>query len=240
MTNSEQIKANTARIEAVSDLLQNKASGGGQLNAEQLASLVEDSETVVHMLTEDGSKVSFNLGAEQVAKIEQSLKLPKTLIGTSIVGLNLYNEQTFFKIGGGLDVRDGFLTVTSVDYSEIILSKVFPVGSIYINTSNVSPASFLGGTWTQIKDKFLLASGDKYSVQSTGGSADAVVVSHNHTLTYAYDVELGSFDAIPPMVTQGGKVVTDQTGFAVGTTGEDGTGKNMPPYIAVSVWRRVL
>lgn len=240
MTNSEQIKANTARIEAVSDLLQNKAAGGGQLNAEQLASLVEDSETIVHMVSEDGSKVSFHLGAEQVAKIEQSLKLPKTYQGFSIVGLDSSNEQTFFKLGGGLVVNNGFLSTVSVDYSEILLSKVFPVGSIYINASDVSPASFLGGTWTQIKDKFLLASGNTYSVGGTGGSADAVVVSHKHTLSYVYGVELGTFDAIPPMVAQGGTVVTDQTGFAVGTTGEDGTGKNMPPYVVVSVWKRVL
>lgn len=116
MTNSEQIKANTARMEAVSELLQTKAAGGGQLNAEQLASLVEDSETVVHMLNEDGSKVSFNLGAEQVAKIEQSLKLPLTNHRFSVVGLDGLNEQTFFKIGDGLAIEDGRLKATNAGF----------------------------------------------------------------------------------------------------------------------------
>ena len=46
----------------------------------------------------------------------------------------------------------------------------------------LSPPSLLfGGTWEQIEDTFLLASGSAYAAGDTGGSADAVVVKHNHT-----------------------------------------------------------
>lgn len=59
--------------------------------------------------------------------------------------------------------------------------EIYPVGSIYLSVNNTNPSTLFGGTWEQIKDKFLLASGDTYSNGATGGSADSVVVSHNHT-----------------------------------------------------------
>lgn len=56
-----------------------------------------------------------------------------------------------------------------------LLDLFYPVGSIYTSTKNTNPASTLGGTWTQIKDRFLLCAGDSYSAGSTGGSA-----THTH------------------------------------------------------------
>lgn len=38
-----------------------------------------------------------------------------------------------------------------------LLDIIYPVSSIYITTSGVSPASSIGGTWTQIKDGACLA-----------------------------------------------------------------------------------
>ena len=76
--------------------------------------------------------------------------------------------------------------------SSDLLDLIYPVGSIYFDASNhnVCPIqTLLGGTWTRIEDKFLLSSGSTYSAtydndgfaNKTGGSADAVVVEHNHT-----------------------------------------------------------
>lgn len=67
-----------------------------------------------------------------------------------------------------------------VGYGDLF-DLIYPVGSIYMSVNDVNPAYLFGGTWVQIKDKFLLASGESYSNGSSGGSADAVVVSHNHT-----------------------------------------------------------
>lgn len=60
--------------------------------------------------------------------------------------------------------------------SASLLDKVYPVGSIYMSTSNTSPASFLGGAWEPLKNKFLVGAGDTYAVNATGGAT-----SHAHT-----------------------------------------------------------
>ena len=39
-----------------------------------------------------------------------------------------------------------------------LMDIVYPVGSVYISFHSASPASSIGGTWTQITDKVLRAS----------------------------------------------------------------------------------
>ena len=69
-------------------------------------------------------------------------------------------------------------TATAADSSKLggktlaeIMLALYPVGSIYISTSSTSPASLFGGTWEQLKDRFLLGAGDSYAAGSTGGEA---------------------------------------------------------------------
>ena len=64
-----------------------------------------------------------------------------------------------------------------------LLNVVYPVGSIYTSVNNVSPQTFLGGTWQQIQERFLLASGGDYTAGSTGGEAV-------HTLTQSRAAQL--------------------------------------------------
>ena len=60
-----------------------------------------------------------------------------------------------------------------------LLNKVYPVGSIYMSAVNVSPASFLGGTWQAIEQgRMLMAAGSSWQAGTTGGAA-------YHTLTVA-------------------------------------------------------
>ena len=62
----------------------------------------------------------------------------------------------------------------------------FPIGSIYMSLSNTNPSTYFGGTWVQIKDRFLLGAGDSYSAGSTGGEA-------THTLTTQELPDMGKF-----------------------------------------------
>lgn len=61
-----------------------------------------------------------------------------------------------------------------------------PVGSLYWSSDPTNPAELFGGTWTQIKDRFVWAKGDSDTVNATGGEKThtltvAEMPSHNHS-----------------------------------------------------------
>ena len=81
------------------------------------------------------------------------------------------------------------LATTAFVQSVVQASKeaLFPIGSVYINASNnASPSSLLGfGTWVEIGAGRVLVGqdvGDALfdTLEETGGSKDAVLVSHDH------------------------------------------------------------
>ena len=83
-------------------------------------------------------------------------------------------------------------THTSNQVTDLI-NTIYPVGSIYMSVNSTNPSVLFGGTWEQIKDTFLLATGDTYANGSTGGEATHTLTenempshthiqdSHNHT-----------------------------------------------------------
>ena len=67
-------------------------------------------------------------------------------------------------------------------------SKLYPVGSVYISFSATDPSTLFGGTWSRLKDTFLLVNGDTYAPNTTGGSATKTIgvtnmPSHNHSVS---------------------------------------------------------
>ena len=148
------------------------------------------------------------------------------------------------------------------------LGAIYPVGSIYINaTSSSNPASLLGfGTWEAFGAGRMMvglnASDALFdTAEETGGSKDAITVSHTHTATSVvtdpghthsdtavlWGIEPfsdgqsyfgGGTDAINQL-----SLSTNTTGITVATTnastGSSGTNANLPPYIVVRMWKRV-
>lgn len=57
-----------------------------------------------------------------------------------------------------------------------LLDIIYPVGSIYITATEVSPASSIGGTWVEIKDKVLLDRTDENCLVEKGS------MTHKHRL----------------------------------------------------------
>lgn len=114
MTNSEQLQKNNERIEAVTLMIQSKAAGGqATLTAEQLITLLEDTETVVSMLSDDGSKIKLQLSASQVNKIMKALTTPTIAPSeTELVAIDDGNSQVLLTIGDGLVIEDGELKST--------------------------------------------------------------------------------------------------------------------------------
>lgn len=121
--------------------------------------------------------------------------------------------------------------------------KFFPIGSIYISTNETSPASIYGGTWEQIKDRFLLGTGDTYANGDTGGSANAVVVAHGHSYkavtTTSTSHTHNNFAQHQIAVAPNNVYWEGRYDSGIYQTGVDGTGKNMPPYLAVYMWKRI-
>ena len=136
-------------------------------------------------------------------------------------------------------------THLSSDVTDLI-DVIYPVGSIYMSVNNVSPSALFGGTWEQIKDKFLLASGTSYSNGATGGSADAVIVEHTHTQAQHRHEMIGSLTGgissgsylRAGAGSQKNSKYTDYATPTINSVGVSGTGKNMPPYLTVNVWKR--
>ena len=142
-------------------------------------------------------------------------------------------------------------------------APAIPSGGIIIwsgSTGSV-PAGWLlcdgtNGT-PDLRDRFIIGAGNTYAVNATGGSADAVVVSHTHTATSVVTDPghnhtlssirqpaggvVGGNSNTPPAAPPDAPTLTTQTnttGITVATTnataGVSGTGANLPPYYALA------
>ena len=137
------------------------------------------------------------------------------------------------------------MTNTINDLTNKVNLLVPSIGEIYITISNEDPSLKFGGVWEQIKDTFLLASGDTYAAGSVGGEAA-------HTLTieeipaHTHDFnrhQLWRTEEVPTAGTSDGYGVSNKTlevyRDTTTSTGGNIAHNNMPPYLAVYVWKRV-
>ena len=114
---------------------------------------------------------------------------------------------------------------------------VHTVGAVIFSfNDSFSPSALWGGGWSRITNRFLIGSGGSYSTGGTGGSADAVVVEHDHSMTF-YGGGSNPF-YYPSYITAIGGIATSE-GNGVNSAGENGAGKNMPPYIGCNIWRKI-
>lgn len=123
-----------------------------------------------------------------------------------------------------------------------ILDKIHPVGSIYISENSTSPATLFGGTWERVKDRFLLAAGDTYSAGSIGGEATHKLTvgempahRHNYLLTTSDDGDVQKWFPSGSEFQYG--KYQDQSYML--PTGGNQPHNNMPPYLAVYMWKRI-
>lgn len=73
-----------------------------------------------------------------------------------------------------------------------IIDMVYPIGSIYMSVNNTDPnVVFDGTTWIQLKDRFLLGAGTSYTAGNTGGSANAIIPYHRHSVSAVSDAITG-------------------------------------------------
>lgn len=115
----------------------------------------------------------------------------------------------------------------------------FPIGYIYLSTSNVNPGQFFGGTWEPIKDRFLLLAGDTYKGGQTGGEAThKLTISEMPSHTHKYRLAYGNTDPAQGFA-YGNTSSGTFSGDFIQNMGENQAHNNMPPYIVVYGWIKV-
>jgi hypothetical protein len=159
--------------------------------------------------------------------------------------------------------------IANTAFVQNTVRALYPIGSIYINATNsTNPGTLLGfGTWTafgagRVPVGFDSGNALFDTAEETGGSADAITVSHTHTATvtdpghiHADDYVIASlsggvygadFHVNGPFTWPNGASTTANntssatTGISVSnsTTGSSGTNANYQPYITVYMWKR--
>ena len=141
-----------------------------------------------------------------------------------------------------------------------VKTALFPVGTIYTAIVSTNPGTLLGfGTWTafgagRVLVGFNSANALFDTAEETGGSADAVVVSHTHTFTgtalaphahtYEQDTTGGALSGqdtagLFSRTTVNTSSVSGGTPAGTNSTeGVSGTNANYQPYITVYMWKR--
>jgi hypothetical protein len=73
-------------------------------------------------------------------------------------------------------------TIATTAFVQTAIASLYPVGSIYSSTVATNPNTLFGfGTWVAFAaGRVMIGNGGGFSAGSTGGSADAVLVQHNH------------------------------------------------------------
>ncbi|MBE6797413.1 MAG: hypothetical protein E7531_03640 [Ruminococcaceae bacterium] len=133
-----------------------------------------------------------------------------------------------------------------------------PVGSYYFSAEATDPSILFGGEWLRIKDRFILAAGDTYTVGETGGEAEVTltegqlpnitgIIANVTTQTAGGVTCRGVFSpraegAGNKMLYGGGTQATttaENTDEIQMSFGEDQPHNNMPPYIVAYCWQRI-
>lgn len=155
---------------------------------------------------------------------------------------------------------DSTTKLATTAFVQAALAAMYPVGSIYSSTVSTNPATLFGfGTWVAYAaGRVLVGDGGGFTAGSTGGSADATVVSHTHTATStvtdpghshtSYSIDFaggGGYNVAGNAYTgtlTGRTTTTSTTGVTVATTvastGSSGTNANLQPYVVVYMWTR--
>jgi len=171
------------------------------------------------------------------------------------IGVSYTKAEDEIRLATKADVAE---TYTKSEVDALIYSfDAIPAGLISIWSGALDA---LPENWTlcdgtngapDLRDKFVVGSGSSYAVNATGGSKDAIVVTHNHSATSNVS-DPGHVHSIPSGGETAQGVYTESstqnqgpintngalTGITVSTSvnnaGSSGTNKNLPPYFALA------
>ena len=158
-------KLATARTLSLTGDVSGSASFDGSANATITATVADDSHNHV---------ISNVDGLQSALDLKAPLSSP-ALTGTPTAPTASFGTST--------------TQLATTAFVQAALSALYPVGTIYTSTSGTNPASTFGfGTWEAFGAGKVLVGQDTGDTSfdtlgETGGSKDAIVVSHTHTVS---------------------------------------------------------
>lgn len=165
---------------------------------------------------------------------------------------------------GNLTVKS--ITTETETSAAIDMNTIYPVGSIYMSVDSINPSTLFGGIWEQIKDKFLLSCGDNYQNGAVGGETTHTLTTQempNHGHSASTNTAGGHRHSFKGWWTTKGdgsaayacvsRAETDDYAeygtfssagdhahtVTINNTGDGQAHNNMPPYMAVYMWKRI-
>ena len=193
-----------------------------------------------------------------IGKICESAGMEVSMDATFYNGLYLLRDAIRYDIGDYIEmVTNGIVSESLKGIGQTIVNTAYPVGSIYISMSAIEPKVLFGvGEWERITNAFLFGAGTdpdtSYLLGDTGGEFLVKLDQKNlpkHSHDMLYSVNGGAYNT-GSMGRTGRFSGTNYLGFsdsveefvnysvAIGETGEDTPHNNMPPFLAVNMWRR--
>lgn len=144
-----------------------------------------------------------------------------------------------------IKINELFALINQVKKETLLDSH--PIHSFFYSSDPIDPSTLFGGTWEQIKDTFLLAAGSTYAAGATGGEATHTLTidempRHGHAPNRWVQVmspggNTGTIGQEGTMTGSYGDFVSEQN-YNSNAAGGDQPHNNMPPYLAVYVWKR--
>ena len=172
---------------------------------------------------------------------------------TATTGTNTTQLATTAFVNASITANPGVLTGSINMWP----TSTAPTGYLLCNGAGISTTTYAalfavigysfggsGGTFNlpNYIDRMPIGSGNLYGMGDTGGSKDAVVVSHTHTITdagHAHSLPLdnpsagGSTGTGLAGLGSGLQTGANVTGISINSTGSSGTNANLPPYIGI-------
>lgn len=241
----KQLTVDTALSTTSANPVQNKAVAAA-INAN--TSKIATNTSKIAANTSAIATKSDSTVTDQLAKNTAQIETAGTATSAHSAGEYVMISNALYKVTASVAKGDTWTIGTNVTAASVgseisslksdLANKLYPVGSIYMSVNATNPAELFGGTWEQIKDRFLLAAGDAYAAGSTGGEAEHTLTvdempTHSHK-TGIQSIAGGYIDGNTNAV-----VYFDPNGRTTANTGGNQPHNNMPPYLAVYMWKRI-
>ena len=204
----------------------------------------------------DGFNVKMDATFGENVNMKKNLRVDGNVTGKYLTGTWLQTIATTDL--GKTPPKVAVLDNSGWIYYRTPVDLIYPVGSIYMSVNATNPKELFGGTWVQIKGRFLLGMSSSYPAGSTGGEAqhtltEAEMPSHNGHLSagivgtvpmgkgnYEGYLNKSVTNPYPGGGYRGWNVYAgNEMHPASEAVGGGQPHNNMPPFIQVAMWQRI-